>query len=387
MATRDNERGVNSPGALPSRRSLRQTAPQPDASDAVLSELQRQVTEVKAHPGAGTGELRRDRSRLRGTSTTPSDAGVHPWVDHNPLESIETTTTSSISLPPVVLPPVTPPPVTESAHVLTPITEQFSTVTVREVGQVRGRKPVGTPVRTGSSTRRRRGFAARLVTLTAMAFVGMMAIATSIPANALLSAEDVAAMAAQSQNGTAASDVDGQSVIASGTEGSVGRDSVSVTSGFQLTMRQTDLTYTNNPNSNIQWPFHVTVHIADGYGYRVAPCNGCSSDHKGVDFDPGQGAPIMAVADGTVIQVVESWGGLGFYVVLAHNVDGLVFESWYGHMYQGSINVSLGQNVKLGEILGQVGDTGMSTGAHLHLEIHVDNEPIDPYAFLTTHNV
>ena len=387
MATRDNETGGQTPGALPSRRSLRQTAPQPDASDAVLSELQRQVTEVKAHPGAGTGELRRDRSRLRGVAGSGTDSGVAPWVDHNPLESIETTTTSSISLPPVVLPPVIPPPVTENAHVLTPITEQFSTVTVREVGQARGRKPVSTPARTASSTRRRRGFAARLVTLTAMAFVGMMAIATSIPANALLSAKDVAAMAAQAQNGSVDSDIDGQSVVASGTEGAVGRDGVSVTQGFQLTMRRTDLTYTNNPNSNIQWPFHVTVPIADGFGYRVAPCDGCSSDHTGVDLDPGQGAPIMAVADGTVTQVVESWGGLGYYVVLAHNVNGLVFESWYGHMYQGSINVAVGQNVKLGEILGLVGDTGMSTGAHLHLEIHVNNEPVDPFAFLTTHNV
>jgi murein DD-endopeptidase MepM/ murein hydrolase activator NlpD len=95
----------------------------------------------------------------------------------------------------------------------------------------------------------------------------------------------------------------------------------------------------------------------------------------------------MAVADGTVTQVVEGWGGLGYYVVLSHNVDGLVFESWYGHMYQGSINVSMGQNVKLGEILGQVGDTGMSTGPHLHLEIHVNNEPVDPFAFLIAHNV
>jgi murein DD-endopeptidase MepM/ murein hydrolase activator NlpD len=56
-------------------------------------------------------------------------------------------------------------------------------------------------------------------------------------------------------------------------------------------------------------------------------------------------------------------------------------------MYQGSITVSVGQNVKLGEILGQVGDTGMSTGPHLHLEIHVNNEPVDPFAFLTAHNI
>ena len=224
-----------------------------------------------------------------------------------------------------------------------------------------------------------------MFSLTAMVFVGLMAVATSIPANALLTPEQVAQMAMESQYGLL-DDVDGQSIIASGSDATIGRDGVSVTNGFQLSMRRTELSYTNNPNANIQWPFHITVPIADGYGYRVAPCDGCSSDHKGVDFDPGQGAPIMAIADGTVIQTVESWGGLGYYVVVAHNINGESFESWYGHMYQGSIAVSVGQNVKLGEILGLVGDTGMSTGAHLHLEIHMNGEPLDPFAFITERN-
>lgn len=387
MATRDNERGVNSPDALPSRRSLRQTAPQADASDDVLNELQRQVSQVRAHPGAGTGELRRDRSRLRETFAPSSEPHVQPWVDRSPLDVVETTTTGAISLPPVVLPPVVPPVGIENGHILTPVTERATTATFVDVGQARGRKPTTSNVRTVTAPRRKRGFTARLVTLTAMVFVGMMAIATSIPANALLSAEDVAAMSAQVQEGKTVTDVDGQSVVASGTEGTVSRDSVSVTKGFQLAMRHTDLTYVNNPNSLIQWPFHVTVPIADGFGYRVAPCDGCSTDHKGVDFDPGQGAPIMAIADGTVTQVVETWGGLGYHVVVAHNVNGVAFETWYCHMYQGSITVAVGQTVKLGDVLGLVGDTGMSTGAHLHLEIHVDNVPVDPYAFLVAHNV
>jgi murein DD-endopeptidase MepM/ murein hydrolase activator NlpD len=387
VATRDNERGVNSPDALPSRRSLRQTAPQADASDAVLNELQRQVKEVRAHPGAGTGELRRDRNRLRDIFAPTSQAQVEPWVDKSPLDLVETTTTGAISLPPVVLPPVLPPAGIENAHILTPVLEQSATGMFVDAGQARGRKPTASNIRTVTAPRRKRGFAARLVTLTAMTFVGMMAIATSIPANALLSAEDVAAMSTQAQAGTNVADVDGQSVVASGTEGTVSRDGVSVTKGFQLAMRHTDLTYVNNANSLIQWPFHVTVPIADGFGYRVAPCDGCSSDHKGVDFDPGQGAPIMAIADGTVTQVVETWGGLGYHVVVAHNVNGIAFETWYCHMYQGSITVAVGQTVKLGDVLGLVGDTGMSTGAHLHLEIHVDNVPVDPYAFLVAHNV
>ena len=119
MSSRDNELGAGAPNALPSRRSLRKTAPQPDASDDVLSELQRPVTEVRSNLGAGTGELRRDRGRLRDASTSTSvDPAVQAWVDRSPLQSIEPTTTGAISLPPVVLPPVTPPAVTEIARVL-----------------------------------------------------------------------------------------------------------------------------------------------------------------------------------------------------------------------------------------------------------------------------
>lgn len=387
MSSRDNELGVNAPNALPSRRSLRQTAPQLDASDAVLSELQRQVSAVKAHPGAGTGELRRDRSRLRGaTDGATVSATVQAWVDRSPLETVETTTTGSISLPPVVLPPVTPPPAPANVPVLAPVTSQFPIVTVQEMGQARGRQPSTSPSRPAKKAKRHRGFATRMFSLTAMVFVGLMAIATSIPANALLTPEQVALMSQQGQN-QLLDNIDGQTVVASGSEETVGRDGVSVTQGFAMTLRHTDLSYVNNPNSKIQWPFHITVPIADGFGYRVAPCDGCSSDHKGVDFDPGEGAPIMAVADGVVTQVVEQYGGLGFYVVIAHSVNGLAFESWYGHMLPGTITVAVGQQVKLGEIVGQVGDTGMSTGPHLHLEIHVNNEPVDPFKFLTDNNV
>lgn len=371
---------------LPSRRSLRSSAPQPDASDEVLRELQRQAAEVKAQPGAGTGELRRDRNRLRGHD--PAEAlgsGVQAWVDTTPLDSLVTTTTGSISLPPVALPPVTPPPMLDNSPVLARSTGQVPLVEASTplTSQV---SPSSHVVRSPARTRRR-GFAARLATLTAMIFVGGMAVATSIPADALLTAEDVAQRAEQSQEAGAMNDIDGQSVVASGTDEVVGRDNVSVTSGFKMSSRQSSLTYVNNPNALIQWPFHVTVPISDGFGYRDAPCNGCSTDHKGVDFDPGEGAPVMNIADGTVTQVIESYGGLGFQVHVTHNVNGLLFDSWYCHLKPGSITVVQGQQIKLGEIVGQVGDTGLSTGAHLHLEIHVNQVPVDPYAFLVQYNV
>jgi murein DD-endopeptidase MepM/ murein hydrolase activator NlpD len=64
-------------------------------------------------------------------------------------------------------------------------------------------------------------------------------------------------------------------------------------------------------------------------------------------------------------------------------VNGKRFDSWYAHMLTGTVMVSEGQAVKVTQLLGQVGNTGASTGSHLHLEIHVDGVAVDPYAWLT----
>jgi murein DD-endopeptidase MepM/ murein hydrolase activator NlpD len=74
---------------------------------------------------------------------------------------------------------------------------------------------------------------------------------------------------------------------------------------------------------------------------------------------------------------------LGIYVVVSHDVKGMRFDSWYAHALPGSIMVSEGQAVTVTQSLGQVGDTGASTGSHLHLEIHVNGVPVDPFAWLT----
>lgn len=134
----------------------------------------------------------------------------------------------------------------------------------------------------------------------------------------------------------------------------------------------------------IGWPFPGRVPIAGGYGPREAPCAGCSTFHKGLDMNPGAGTPIHAIAAGTVrFAVAYDNGGLGVHVILDHKVDGRLVSSLYGHMQDGSLAVSQGQTVTVGQTLGKVGTTGQSTGPHLHFEILLDGTtPADPYSWL-----
>src|SRR5476649_890759 len=76
------------------------------------------------------------------------------------------------------------------------------------------------------------------------------------------------------------------------------------------TRRSSDLDYTVNNSGVIRWPFNSAVPLGDHFGYRPAPCKGCSTFHKGTDFETGDGAPIYAVAAG-VVTISELSGSLG----------------------------------------------------------------------------
>ncbi|KZX20716.1 M23 family metallopeptidase [Rathayibacter tanaceti] len=139
-------------------------------------------------------------------------------------------------------------------------------------------------------------------------------------------------------------------------------------------------------SSAVRWPFPVGVRVSDDYGPRTAPCDGCSTFHKGLDMTPGAGTPISSVADGIVRETGETDTGFGNYAVIDHVVGGELVSTLYAHMQWGSLAVSEGQPVKAGQRLGAVGSTGQSTGPHLHLEVWENGtDPIDPYAWLTRH--
>lgn len=135
----------------------------------------------------------------------------------------------------------------------------------------------------------------------------------------------------------------------------------------------------------VVWPVDPS-RISDGFGYRSAPCSGCSTNHDGIDFNPGAGAPIVSLADGVVVTATEGGGGLGAYVEVQHNVGGELVTSLYAHMQYGSMQVSVGQRVTAGQLIGAVGSTGQSTGPHLHLEMYgADGVRFDGLAWLQSH--
>ena len=119
-------------------------------------------------------------------------------------------------------------------------------------------------------------------------------------------------------------------------------------------------------------------------GHRHAPCWGCTSFHKGLDFNPGFGKPIKSIAAGTVV-TASSRGELGVHVAIKHKVDGKTVISGYAHMKSGSMHLRVGQKVKRGQVIGRVGSTGASTGAHLHFTIKRGGKLVDPAAWLKKH--
>lgn len=131
-------------------------------------------------------------------------------------------------------------------------------------------------------------------------------------------------------------------------------------------------TFVNNPASPVQWPFTQGVPIRTWF----------SSDHTGLDMNPGPGTPVQAIAEGVVVETGDPSGTYGVYAVIEHTVNGLTVTSLYAHMQEGSLAVEVGDSVEVAQLVGQVGSSGRSTGAHLHLSIRVGDEPVDPYAWL-----
>jgi murein DD-endopeptidase MepM/ murein hydrolase activator NlpD len=139
------------------------------------------------------------------------------------------------------------------------------------------------------------------------------------------------------------------------------------------------------PKPRVGWPVSALTRVRDGFGPRVAPCAGCSSMHAGVDFDAGDGAPVRAIADGTVLANNPTQGPLGTHVSIRHVINGRMLVSVYGHLRAGSTRFHPGDVVVRGDPIGLVGNTGRSTGPHLHFEIRLDGvTPIDPLGWLSS---
>lgn len=126
--------------------------------------------------------------------------------------------------------------------------------------------------------------------------------------------------------------------------------------------------------SGYQWP--ISGSVTSGFGYRIHPIYGTRRLHTGLDISGGSGTPIAAAKGGTVIDA-RYRNGYGNTVVISH---GGGITTLYAH--QSRINVSAGQEVGKGDIVGWVGSTGASTGPHLHFEVRVSGSPVDPRPYL-----
>ena len=122
------------------------------------------------------------------------------------------------------------------------------------------------------------------------------------------------------------------------------------------------------------WP--VNGAISSGFGGRSSPGGIGSTNHQGVDIPVPIGTPIRA-ADSGRVAIAGMQGGYGNYTCVQHSGS---MSTCYGH--QSSIGVSVGQNVSQGQVIGRSGNTGNSTGPHLHFEVRINGGAVDPMGYL-----
>jgi murein DD-endopeptidase MepM/ murein hydrolase activator NlpD len=126
----------------------------------------------------------------------------------------------------------------------------------------------------------------------------------------------------------------------------------------------------------VRKPVFGEIDLSSAFGMRVDPFLRAPAMHTGIDFRGDIGDPVRATATGMVTTAGPS-GGYGKMVEIDH---GNGFATRYGHLSE--IDVSVGQQVKIGQIIGKIGSTGRSTGPHLHYETRIEGEAVDPQKFL-----
>jgi len=128
------------------------------------------------------------------------------------------------------------------------------------------------------------------------------------------------------------------------------------------------------------WPIQGGVgRITMGFGQNINPFTGQHYLHRGIDISNHRaGDPIVAAADGRVVAVEFDMNGFGNNVIIAHRHG---FFTRYAHMQR--FNVQIGQRVQQGDVIGWVGNTGLSTGPHLHYEVHIGSDVVDPFQYIT----
>nr|WP_314187626.1 peptidoglycan DD-metalloendopeptidase family protein [uncultured Brevundimonas sp.] len=130
----------------------------------------------------------------------------------------------------------------------------------------------------------------------------------------------------------------------------------------------------NLRSAMMRTPLQSFRRVSSNFGFRTHPISGFKKMHQGIDFAAGAGTPVVAPADGVVVEA-RRWGGYGNWLRIRHN-NGL--ESGYGHLSRYGSGIRAGQRVSQGQIVAYVGSTGASTGPHLHYELWRNGQRINP---------
>ncbi|MWV26513.1 peptidoglycan DD-metalloendopeptidase family protein [Erythrobacter sp. GH3-10] len=121
------------------------------------------------------------------------------------------------------------------------------------------------------------------------------------------------------------------------------------------------------------------VKLTSSFGMRNHPILRQRRQHNGVDLAAPRGTPVYATADG-MVEMAQYYGSYGNYVQIGHGGD---VETRYAHL--SSYTVQDGEQVRKGDLIGYVGSTGRSTGPHLHYEVRVSSEPVNPIPYMVAH--
>lgn len=113
---------------------------------------------------------------------------------------------------------------------------------------------------------------------------------------------------------------------------------------------------------------------ASGWGYRIHPIYKIRRFHYGMDFTAPTGTEVYSTGDGTIASIKSSMRGLGNHITIDH---GFGYQTVYAHLNSFN-NLRVGQKVKRGDVIGFVGSTGLSTAPHLHYEVHLNGNRVDP---------
>lgn len=343
-------------------------------------------------------------------SDTPADEVVEELVFDVPA-SAESDSAPDAQIP-VEEEPETPTPEEPAAETpaAEPLTDDEFAAAIRLFG-VTGETPTVPPVadasdapttsshavprgaRTAGSNLRRLTTAS--FSIGVMGIVGLLAVGMTTPVEAVAAAQggtgptaSIVALAGTDAGTDATDDIQAYVAPAEAATADLSREEgyaavtmsqLAVESGI----RDTAPLYVNNAASAVQWPFPVGVPMSSGFGLRWG------SMHNGVDLIPGgEGAPIRAIADGIIRISSEAGGSYGVHVIIDHVINGELVSTHYAHMQRGSLRFQPGDTVKVGDTIGTVGNTGRSTGPHLHFEVLLNGTTAtDPLPWMAEHNV